>query len=61
LGALAELLELPIPKELEEAVGSARSRLYLGDTSTYGSAGAVLKRWNVVDNVGPGVRAELNR
>src|SRR5712692_7854031 len=44
LGALAELLELPIPKELEEAVGSARSRLYLGDTSTYGSAGAVLKR-----------------
>jgi predicted transcriptional regulator of viral defense system len=61
LGALAELLELPMPNELEDAVGSARSRLYLGDTSTYGSAGPVLTRWNVVDNVGPGVRAELNR
>lgn len=61
LGALTELLELPIPKELEEAVGFSRSRLYLGDTSTYGSAGPGLKRWNVVDNVGPGVRAELTR
>lgn len=61
LGALAESLELPIPKELEQAAGSARSRLYLGDTSTYGLAGPVLRRWNVVNNVGPGVRAELNR
>src|SRR5579859_557440 len=61
LGALAELLELPIPKELQEAVGLSRSRLYLGDTSAYGSAGPLLKRWNVVDNVGPSVRAELNR
>lgn len=61
LGALAELLELPITQELEEAVSSARSRLYLGDTSTHGSAGPVLKRWNVVDNVGSAVKAEINR
>jgi len=61
LGALTDLLELARPKELEAAVGQPNSRLYLGETATYGAAGRVLKPWNVVDNVGPRVRAELNR
>ncbi|SRR6266566_1806334 len=61
LGAMADLLELSHPEELEVAVGQPNSRLYLGETATYGAAGPVLKPWNVVDNVGPGVRAELNR
>lgn len=61
LGALAELLELPRPKDVEAAVGQPRSRLYLGETAIYGAAGRVLKPWNVVDNVGRRVSAELNR
>jgi predicted transcriptional regulator of viral defense system len=61
LGSLAELLELTYPNEVIEAVGSPRSRLYLGETKTYGSAGRLLKPWNVVDNVGPRAFAELNR
>jgi len=61
LGALADLLELATPKELEAAVGQPSSRQYLGETATYGAAGRVLKPWNVVDNVGPRVRGELGR
>jgi len=61
IGALADLLELSHPEELEAAVRQPNSRLYLGETATYGAAGPVLKPWNVVDNVGPRVRAELNR
>jgi len=61
LGALTDLLELAHPKDLDGAVGQPRSRLYLGETATYGAAGRVLKPWNVVDNVGPRVRGELNR
>jgi hypothetical protein len=61
LGALAELLELAYPKELLNAVDSPPSRLYLGETRIYGSAGRLLRQWQVVDNVGPRVFAELNR
>src|SRR5579859_5759506 len=61
LGALTDLLELSHPNDLEAAVGQPSARLYLGETATYGAAGRVLKPWNVVDNVGPRVRAELNR
>jgi predicted transcriptional regulator of viral defense system len=61
LGALAELLELAYPKELKEAAGSPRSRLYLGDTTTYGSAGRLIRQWNVVDNIGPSALGELSR
>jgi predicted transcriptional regulator of viral defense system len=61
LGALAELLELAYPKELPDGVDSPPSRLYLGDTTTYGSAGRLLRQWNVVDNVGPSVLGELSR
>jgi len=61
LGALTDLLELSHPEDLEGAVGQPSSRLYLGETATYGAAGRVLKPWNVVDNVGPRVRGELSR
>jgi predicted transcriptional regulator of viral defense system len=61
LGSLAELLKLTYPSELPDAVDSPRSRLYLGETKTYGSAGRLLKQWNVVDNLGPRAFAELNR
>lgn len=61
LGALAEMLKLAHPKELLDAIDSPPSRLYLGDTATYGSAGRLLRRWNVVDNVGPRALAELSR
>jgi predicted transcriptional regulator of viral defense system len=61
LGALADLLELSHPSELGAAVGQPRSRLYLGETATYGAAGRVLMPWNVVDNIGSRVKGELSR
>jgi predicted transcriptional regulator of viral defense system len=59
LAALLELGDAEVPKTLAAAVHARGAPIYLGERRIFGSHGRLLKRWNVIDNVGVRLTEEL--